>query len=593
MFPQLYDKNKNLLAVLDNIIQDSARIRRVINGEFIFEFDAFEKELKSEYFHEENMIVIDGQTFDIVYIEQKHEDNNIAYQIKCEHVNYRLIDGEENYYTAYTFIGTPSQILANILQGTPFTVGQIDYNQIITITAKEITKKELIYELANLLGGEIEYTNLGWTINILNTIGQDNGFQARFGKNLKGVTKIIDKRGKIKTSYQIDLVELKNSNQYKELGLADLEVIGLGDTITVIDEVIGLNIQNRVKSIEYNPIFAINTQLEIANTIDLLTDKISQIETNITQIETDITQVSKDVDELGETAVRQDRVYNGVYINSDEGFVATRSDNKAKAVFNATDGISLYSNTGNGLKRNFYVGTDGRIKASGIDIDGSGTFSGDLRAAGGTFTGTLEGVDGTFSGDLRAAGGTFTGTLEGVDGIFSGDLWAAGGTFSGELEGATGLFTGTVRVGGSNGTLEISGDLSSSSAMGQLEFYKGLSTSWDSTPDIVIHYDSKINSFSIEDWTDPASGGASFLAFFQDDIEFLADDIDFRPWGCLYYWGDEVATVPWCENNFVIFGENEYVSSYFSDQKITLAATDKGIVVRVNGKVKGNLFYSP
>ena len=127
MLPQLYDKNKNLLAVLDNIIQDSARIRRVVNGEFIFEFDAFEKELKSEYFHEENMIVIDGQTFDIAYIEQKHEDNSIAYRIKCEHVNYRLIDGEENYYTAYTFISTPSQILANILQGTPFTVGQIDY----------------------------------------------------------------------------------------------------------------------------------------------------------------------------------------------------------------------------------------------------------------------------------------------------------------------------------------------------------------------------------------------------------------------------------------------------------------------------------
>ena len=577
MFPQLYDKNKNLLAVLDNIIQDSARIRRVVNGEFIFEFDAFEKELKSEYFHEENMIVIDGQTFDIAYIEQKHEDNSVAYRIKCEHVNYRLIDGEENYYTAYTFIGTPSQILTNILQDTPFTVGQIDYNQTITITAKEITKKELIYELANLLGGEIEYTNLGWTINILNTIGQDNGFQARFGKNLKGITKIIDKRGQIKTSYQIDLVELKNSNQYKELGLADLEVIGLGDTITIIDEIIGINIQNRVKSIEYNPIFAINTKLEIANTIDLITDKISQIET-------DITQVSKDVDELGETALRQDRVYNGVYINSDEGFVATRSDNKAKAVFNATDGISLYSNTGNGLKRNFYVGTDGRIKASGIDIDGSGTFSGNLSAAGGTFTGSLQGADGTFSGNLRAAGGTFTGTLQGVDGTFSGNLRAAGGTFSGELLGATGLFTGTVQVGGSDGTLVISGE--SGGGTGQLEFYRGSSFS---APDIIINYDSAYKAFTIMDF---GTNNSCDLMFQGDIVLWSRGDIDLDPWGRLYYAGDEVATETWCYNNFLLYGENEYVSSYYSDQKITLAATDKGIVVRVNGAVKGNLFYT-
>lgn len=554
MLPQLYDKNKNLLAVLDNIIQDSARIRRVVNGEFIFEFDAFEKELKSEYFHEENMIVIDGQTFDIAYIEQKHEDNSIAYRIKCEHVNYRLIDGEENYYTAYTFIGTPSQILTNILHGTPFTVGQIDYNQTITITAKEITKKELIYELANLLGGEIEYTNLGWTINILNTIGQDNGFQARFGKNLKGVTKIIDKRGQIKTSYQIDLVELKNSNQYKELGLADLEVIGLGDTITVIDEVIGINIQNRVKSIEYNPIFAINTQLEIANTIDLLTDKISQIET-------DITQVSKDVDELGETALRQDRVYNGVHINSDEGFVATRSDNKAKAIFNATDGISLYSNTGNGLERNFYVGTDGRIKASGIDIDGSGIFSGNLSAAGGTFTGTLQGANGTFSGNLNAAGGTFAGTLQG----------------------ANGLFTGTVRVGGSGGTLVISGE--SGGGIGQLEFYRGSSTS---APDIIMSYDSVYKIFSIMDFgTDNRC-----QILFRGDITFDSyGDIDFVPSGRLYYNGDVVATESWCYNNFLMYGDYEYVSSYYSNQKITLAATDIGIVVRVNGTVKGNILY--
>src|SRR5690606_25117326 len=105
------------LATLDNIIQDSALIKRVINGEFIFEFEAFEKELKSEYFQEDNIIVIDGQSFDISYIEQQHT-TEVTYKLKCEHVNYRLLDGEQNYYNSYAFVGTPTQILTDILQGT-------------------------------------------------------------------------------------------------------------------------------------------------------------------------------------------------------------------------------------------------------------------------------------------------------------------------------------------------------------------------------------------------------------------------------------------------------------------------------------------
>ena len=59
------------------------------------------------------------------------------------------------------------------------------------------------------------------------------------------------------------------------------------------------------------------------------------------------------------------------------------------------------------------------------DLDAAGgTFSGNLSAAGGTFSGNLSAAGGTFSGNLSAAGGTFTGTLSGVDGTFSGNISA-------------------------------------------------------------------------------------------------------------------------------------------------------------------------
>lgn len=206
--------------------------------------------------------------------------------------------------------------------------------------------------------GEVDYTNLGFTINILASIGKNNGFQAHFGKNLKGIRKIIDNRGGLKTYYSVDIIMLKNSNEYIEKELRDLEIIDVGDTIQLIDPVIGLDIQNRVLSREYNPIFEVNTKLEIANNIELITTKIKQIETS---------------------SVHKNKIYNGARISAEDGFIAERSDGKAKTVMNATEGISIYSDAGSGLTRNFFVDLDGRIKAKSIDIDESGTFGGKVK----------------------------------------------------------------------------------------------------------------------------------------------------------------------------------------------------------------------
>ena len=359
MYPKLYNSNGQVLAVLDNIIKETASIKRVVNGEFTFAFEAYEKELKSEYFNPDNYIVVDDQTFDIKYIEQNHE-TDVKYSIQCEHVNYRMEDGEENLFPSYTYTGTPTQILSNILAGTEFSVGTVEFTDPITITVNtEITRKSLIYELANTLGGEVDYTNLGFTINILASIGKNNGFQARFGKNLKGIQKIIDNRGGLKTYYSVDIIMLKNSNEYIEKELRDLEIIDVGDTIQLIDPVIGLDLQNRVLSREYNPIFEVNTKLEIANNIELITAKIKQIETS---------------------TVHKNKIYNGVHISAEDGYVAERSDGKAKTIMNATEGISIYSDVGEGLERNFYVDLDGRIKARAIDIEANGTFGGTLTA---------------------------------------------------------------------------------------------------------------------------------------------------------------------------------------------------------------------
>jgi hypothetical protein len=368
--PQLYNASGDKQAVLNNIIKETARIKRVVNGKFTFSFEAFEKELKSEYFDPDNNIVIDGQTFDIKYIEQSH-DKAVRYAIQCEHVNYRMKDGSGNVYASYANTGTPTEILTDILSGTDFSVGTVDFTDPISISVNtEITRKDLIYELVNSLGGEIEYTDSGFEINILDTLGQNNGFEVRFGKNLKGLTKIIDARGTLTTYYEIDLLELKNSNEYIQKDLQDLEVIEIGDTIKIIDSVIGLEVENRVISIEYNPIYAKTTKLEIANTIELITDKINQIETN---------------------AVQQDRLYNNAAISTDYGFRATRSDLLARSTMGGGN-ISL--DVGDGL--------GGYTPAMFFDVlSGKYKFIGDIEASG-----TITGAD-FIGGTINIGSGTF------------------------------------------------------------------------------------------------------------------------------------------------------------------------------------------
>jgi hypothetical protein len=151
------------------------------------------------------------------------------------------------------------------------------------------------------------------------------------------------------------MLELKNSNEYIEKNLQDLEVIGVGDTIRIIDQVIGLDVENRVLSIKYNPIMAINTELEIANTIELITDKINEIDTD---------------------TVKQDRLYNNVSISQDYGFRAVRSDKRARTTMGGGT-ISMDVGDGDG---NYTPAVYFDVESGKYMINGDGIFEGTVYA---------------------------------------------------------------------------------------------------------------------------------------------------------------------------------------------------------------------
>ena len=119
----LFNRNTNeKLAYLDDvIIEDSIQITRKINGEFTLSFEILEDDLKTIYLESEGYVLCDGYYFDIKYIEKDHSDT-LTYRIECEHVSYRLIESEVEYYT---LDGTPLEILTDILSETEFTTGEL------------------------------------------------------------------------------------------------------------------------------------------------------------------------------------------------------------------------------------------------------------------------------------------------------------------------------------------------------------------------------------------------------------------------------------------------------------------------------------
>tara|TARA_B100000902_G_scaffold150407_1_gene146959 strand:- start:499 stop:5337 length:4839 start_codon:yes stop_codon:yes gene_type:complete len=106
---------------------------------------------------------------------------------------------------------------------------------------------------------------------------------------------------------------------------------------------------------------------------------------------------------------------------------------------------------------NYVTNTSGWIiKSDGSVEFETGTFRGDLDAAGGTF-----------SGDLSAAGGTFTGTLSGVDGNFTGTISAtqiSGGTMTADILDGGEIDGSSIDLGNGTFTVDTSGNMVATSA---------------------------------------------------------------------------------------------------------------------------------
>lgn len=311
-------------------------------------------------------------------------------------------------------------------------------------------------EFISLLGGQADFNKL--TISIVQHRGSTSMKLLAKGKNVKVVSKIYngrekDKEGNPLVSYTCTPIQLPD------------EPITLGDEVLLIQKDLGIQEKLRIVRYGYNPYDPIEAAIELSNFVSGLEDQLYRIETQ---------------------TVTKDKLYNGAKIGPDEGFVATRSDNKVKSVLNATEGIAVKTGDGGGTFANkFYVDTDGnvhlddsfleiikgivkilispddgiKIQNNGVDkfwVDTNGVVNlRDMIATGAITGGTISGVTITAKDELRIKGNGDPGIIfeyEGTDPGYVGNAPATM-TFQQHTTSGADLNSFTLDVG--DGLLEL------------------------------------------------------------------------------------------------------------------------------------------
>lgn len=336
------------LAILKDV--KNPLIRRKINGDYklTFEYPITPDDEKLQYIEKENIIKVEGQLFRIQRTVKKDTEYQQWIEVLANHIFFDLIDcfTEDNRAVG----ATAEMALQTLLQGTPYTVGQCDDLGVNTAYFIEENKlKSINDKIIPRWGAEIEIDN--FTVAAKKRIGQDRKYHIRRGKNLKGInytedissvvtrlyvkgkdgltiesvnngkkyidSPLINNYAHIKTDsitfsevedplellhvgqehletidkpyihYEIDLLELRESEQYKHF--KELEKFCLGDTVYIYNDKLNIDIEARILEYEYNPKTRKNSRVVLGNFTQRLEDVLGRFEDTKRKVDISIT----------------------------------------------------------------------------------------------------------------------------------------------------------------------------------------------------------------------------------------------------------------------------------------------------------------
>ncbi|WML29058.1 hypothetical protein RCG24_13685 [Neobacillus sp. OS1-32] len=257
----------------------AASLRETLEGEFTLSFTVLAKSalaLKTK-----QVAKIYDQYFEIVQITKSLQGSLPVCSVTCEHVSYILND-EVFTINEFDFSGDPAAGLSQLLSGTPFSAGRVDFTNSCTMKVnQEVTRRAALMQYIAILGGEIEYD--GYQINIRSHRGSSEYQSVMDSKNVTNVSVTHDSRENA-SSYEISFFRLLN--------------LAVGDNVHIVFRPLGIDVKTRIISLEYNPFYRYNIRVEVGRYKPSISDTFYRIENSLNTVESSLNEVGSSVDGL-------------------------------------------------------------------------------------------------------------------------------------------------------------------------------------------------------------------------------------------------------------------------------------------------------
>ena len=258
----------------------SSNLRETLEGEFTLSFTVMARSalaLKTK-----QIAKLDNQYFELVQISKSIQGSLPVCSVLCEHVSY-LLNHEMYNITAFDFTGDPSAGLSQLLAGTPFSAGVVDFTESVTMKINQkVSRRAALMQYIAIIGGEIQYD--GYNINIRNHRGSTEYIPVMGSKNVTSVAVSHDSRENA-SSYDISFFKLMN--------------LTVGDNVHIIFNPLGINVKTRIISLEYNPFYRFNIRVEVGRYRPSISDTFYRIENSISNVGSSVDDLQNQVFDLG------------------------------------------------------------------------------------------------------------------------------------------------------------------------------------------------------------------------------------------------------------------------------------------------------
>lgn len=252
----------NLLLTIPKVT--AATLRDALDGELTLSFSTLSH--LAAGIQTEQVLRLGNLYFSVARVQKSITNGLWLTSVTGEHISYTLND-DAYMLTSFDFTGTPSGALSALLAGTRLSAGTVEFSDTVTLQInQECTRRAALMQLIALLGGEIEYD--GYAVNIRAHRGSQTPRELMESRNVTNVGVTVDARSNT-VSYEIAFFKLVD--------------IAVGDMAHIVFSPLGIDVNTRIISLEYNPFHPYNARVEIGSYIPSINDSLYRLEKQLSE----------------------------------------------------------------------------------------------------------------------------------------------------------------------------------------------------------------------------------------------------------------------------------------------------------------------